>query len=216
MNKFFVGMISFWLLFSVAMADVMPYYMNSLKRYGIGYTSVSSPLIMRREAKSDGEILETFTFDFKGNATCEKNKDRCTIDEAFSAYSAKNKIALMTTLDESEDWNLVCFNQLEMPVCGWVETNKNKFYNWSDFFNIYGKKFGLYLFKDIKKADKILYSAPFKETNAVGSIEMPRMISTWLVRGNWLLVKVYDFNNQQKTGWINFRENNKLKLFVKF
>ena len=34
------------------MADVMPYYINSLRRYGIGYTKVNSPLVMRREAKA--------------------------------------------------------------------------------------------------------------------------------------------------------------------
>ena len=212
-----------------AYADVMPYYSNSLRRYGIGYTRVQSPVILRREAKEDGEILEKLNFDYKGNTLCEINKDRCPIEEIFAAYSESKKIALLTTLDETESentekeeqtkkWSLVCFNQAQSPICGWVEEKENnKFYNWSEFFEFFGRKHGLYLFKDLKKPVKILYSAPMKQTNSVGSVEMPRAITPWLIRGNWILVKIHDFNNQFKTGWINFRgDDGKLKLFVKF
>lgn len=218
MKKIFIALFVFLNLYLTAMADVMPYYVNSLRRYGIGYTLVKSPLVMRREAKVEGEVLEVLNFDYKQEETfCEKNKDRCQIDEVFAAYSKSKNLAFMTTLDETEGWSLVCFNQSERPVCGWVEEENNKFYNWSDFFGIFGKKYGLYLFKDLQKPDKVLYSAPTKQTNSIGSLEMPKMITPWLIRGNWLLVKVLDFQNQAKTGWINFRGNDgKLKLFVKF
>ena len=106
-----------------ALADVMPYYINSLRRYGIGYTSIQSPLVMRRTPSDEGEILETLNFDYQGNASCLVNKTRCEVDEIFSAYSMSKKIALLTALDESENWSLVCFNQTEKPVCGWVDEN---------------------------------------------------------------------------------------------
>lgn len=217
MKKIFLTFFIFSILCLIANADVMPYYINSLKRYGIGYTSVTSPVVMRRTPDNNGEILETLNFDYKGNASCTINKDRCDINEIFAAYSESKNIALLTTLDETQDWNMVCFNQINSPVCGWVETSKNRYYNWSDFFNIYGKKYGLYLFKDLQRGDKLLYSSPLKETNTTGSIELARTISPWLIRGNWLLVKVVDYDNQTKTGWFNFRgDNGKLKLFVKF
>ena len=204
-----------------ALADVMPYYINSLRRYGIGYTSVQSPLVMRRIPSHEGEILETLNFDFKGSASCLVNKTRCSMDEIFAAYSETNKIALLTTLDENENWSMVCFNQSDRPVCGWVEKKlNNRYYNWNDFLNIYGRKYGLYLYKDLQKADKVLYAAPMKQSNTTGSIELAKSITPWLVRGNWVLVKVMDFGNQgvqNKTGWINYRsDNGKLKLFVKF
>ncbi len=217
MNKIILTIFIFLNLLSIAKADVIPYYINSLKRYGIGYTSVSSPLVMRRTPDSNGEILETLEFDFKGNVACQKNTDRCDINEIFSAYSESKNIALLTTLDETQDWNMVCFNQINSPVCGWVETSKNRYYGWAEFFNIYGKKYGIYLFKDLQKKDKLLYASPIKETNTTGSIELAKSVIPWLVRGNWILVKVIDFDNQAKTGWINFRgDDNKLKLFVKF
>lgn len=217
MKKIFIIFLIF--LNCSVLASVLPYYVNGLRRYGIGFTSVQSPLVMRRTPSDDGEILETLHFDFKtGETSCLINKTRCETPEVFSAYSENKKIALLTALDESEHWSLVCFNQTEKPVCGWVDEKlNNKFYNWNDFFSIYGKKYGLYLFKDLQKSDRILYAGPHKETNSTGSIELPRMIVPWLVRGNWVLVKVYDFNNQLKTGWLNYRDDNgKLKVFVKF
>ena len=206
------------LLNYVALAEVMPYYINSLKRGGIGFTSVQSPLVMRREPSNDSEILETLNFDYNNQTSCLINKSRCSIDEVFSAYSENKKIALLNTLDVNDNWSLVCFNQLERPVCGWVDEKlNNKYYNWNDFFNIYGRKYGLYFFKDLQKKDKVLYAGPLKETNTTGSIQLPRAVTPWLVRGNWVLVKVYDLNNQLKTGWFNYRDDRgKLKLFIKF
>ena len=218
MKKLFLFLFTVSILSQIALADVMPYYINSLRRYGIGFTSATSPLILRNAPNDEGSIVETVNFDFKTEeTTCLINKGRCAIEEVFSAFSAKNKIALLTALDVTDKWSFVCFNQSENPICGWAKESENKYYNWTDFFNHYGKKYGIYLFKDLQKSDRILYAAPVKQSNATGSIELPRMITPWLVSGNWLLVKVYDFNNQTKTGWLNFRDNyGKLKLFVKF
>lgn len=203
-------------LAQIALADVAPYYINSLRRYGYGYTQVHSPLVMRQTPSNEGNILETLNFDFNNNTSCINNKQRCSVDEVFSAYSTSKKLAFLTAIDETNSWSLVCFNQSQSPVCGWVD-NKNKTYTWNEFINFYGKKYGLYLYKDLQKADKILYSAPTKQSNSTGSIEMPKLITPWLVRGNWILVKVDDFASKQKTGWLNFRsENGKLKGFVNF
>ncbi len=216
MKKLFISFLIF--LNFAALAEVMPYYINSLKRNGIGFTSVQSPLVMRRTPSDEGEILETLNFDYTGSASCLVNKTRCSIDEVFSAYSENKKIALLTTLDVSENWSMVCFNQIERPVCGWVDEKlNNRYYNWGDFLNIFGRKYGLYLFKDLQKSDKVLYAGHMKQTNTTGSIELPKRITPWLVQGNWVLVKVNDFNNQLKTGWLNYRDDRgKLKVFVKF
>ena len=99
------------------------------------------------------------------------------INEKIITPRLNKKIAFLSTVDTTQDWNLVCFNQSEMPVCGWVEEKNNKFYNWTDFFGILGKKYGLYLFKDLQKNDKILFAGPMTQTNTTGSIEFPKSIS---------------------------------------
>ena len=97
MKKIILLFFIFFNLYLIANADVKPYYINSLRRYGIGYTKVQSPLIMRREAKNDGEILEILNFNYKEEKTiCEKNTNKCEIDEVFASYSKNKKIAFMT------------------------------------------------------------------------------------------------------------------------
>lgn len=216
--KIILLMITIISLYPLSKADTLPYYINSLRRYGIGYTSVQSP-IQLKNAPNGETVVETVNFDFKTGATsCLINKERCSQEEVFAAFSQSKKLAFLTTMDESDSWVFVCFNQSQLPVCGWVEENlNNKFYGWMDFFDTWGKKYGLYLFKDVQKSDKILYAAPVKQTNTTGSLEFPKYISPWLVRGNWVLVKVHDFDNKMKTGWLNFRGNDgKLRVFVKF
>lgn len=217
--KKFIPVLLFIFLCSVCYAsiEVMPYYINSIKRPGIGFTSVASPLVMRQEPNENAKILETLNFDYKNEPSCLINKERCKLDDIFAAYKADKKIAFLSTIDETQDWSLVCFNQIETPVCGWVKEDRNKYYTWPEFFNHYGKKYGLYFLKDVQKSDRILYSAPVKQTNSVGSIEMAKHIAPWLIQGNWVLVKALDFGNTAKTGWLNYRANDgKIKLFVRF
>lgn len=202
---------------ALAELEVMPYYTSSIKRAGVGFTMATSPLIMRQEAKADGKILETLNFDFKSEPVCSINKQKCNLDDIFVVYKEDKKIAFLSAIDETDGWSLVCFNQSQSPVCGWVKEDKNKFYTTREFFDHYGKKYGMYFFKDVQKPDRTMYSAPVKQTNSVGIAEMPKFISPWLFQGNWVLVKVLDFGNSQKTGWLNFRSDmGKLKMFVRF
>ena len=69
----------------MANADVMPYYVNSLRRYGIGYTEVKSPLVMKRDIKEDSETLEVLSFNFKEEIT--------TCEITFSSANTGNTVA---------------------------------------------------------------------------------------------------------------------------
>ena len=122
MKKISILILASILACNIVFADVLPYYINSLRRYGIGYTSVTSPTVMRQTPSENGKILESLNFDYTtGETSCIENKTRCTQDEVFAAFSQSKKIALLTTLDETEGWSLVCFNQSQNPVCGWVK-----------------------------------------------------------------------------------------------
>lgn len=204
------------LLISYANADILPRYVNSIRNYGIGFTKVQSPLVIKNAPQKDASNLEIITFDYKNNVSCAINKNDCSLEKIFSIYSTEKKVAFMTTTDETLGYNLICYND-NKPLCGWVENNNNIFYNWNMFFNVLGRKQGLYAFNDITKNDKIIYASPDKNSNSIGSLEMPKYISPWLVQGNWILVKIYEYDSKIKTGWLNFRgEDGKLRLFVKF
>ena len=140
MNKIKI-LLLFILTTSFCFADILPYYYGNLKNTAIGFVKVSSPLEIRSEPSSESEIIETIEFDYQNHFSCTSKQ--CIPEKIFSAYSEKNKIALLSATDESQNWIKVCFNS-EKPLCGWVKEDKNKFYNWSDFYNHLGKKYGLY------------------------------------------------------------------------
>ena len=203
------------LLGLASFADVMPYYVDSLNNNLIGFCKVESPLNIRQEPSENSAITETLDFDYNNSLQCSSGT--CSFEKVFSVYSKKNKVAMLSTVDETEGWAKVCYNEIN-PFCGWIkEDDNNKFYNWRDFYGVLGKKYGLYPFKNIEKKDKILYSSNKYDSNSTGKMLLPKIIFPWLVSGNWILVKAHDYDNSIKTGWINFRdENGKLKYFVKF
>ena len=89
----FLSFFAFAIFSQIVKADILPYYSHSLRRYGIGFTSVVSPLVMYQTPSEEGKILETLNFDYKGNATCSINPNKCVIDEIFATYSQDKKIA---------------------------------------------------------------------------------------------------------------------------
>ncbi len=211
---FFIFVLVFFI--SAAQADIRPRYIDSVINWGIGFTSVQSPIVFKKEPDNNSKTLETVHFDYKNNIMCEQNKNNCEIEKIFTVYSTEKRMALLSTLDETEGYSYVCYNQTN-PLCGWVENKNNIFYNWSSFIGVLGKKYGLYPLKNISKNDKILYASSDRNTNSLGSLDMPKYITPWLVQGNWVLVKVNDFNSKTKTGWLNFRgDDGKLRLFVNF
>ncbi len=215
MKKFFI-LIALILIVQRAQADIIPHYINSIRHFGIGFTRVKSPLIIKEEPSGSSKMLETVSFDYNNNVRCKVNKNNCDLEKIFSVYSNQRKLAFLTTLDETEGFVYVCYND-EKPLCGWVDDKNNTFYNWNSFFNVLGKKYGLYAFKDISDNDKLIFASPDRASNSLGSLEFPKYISPWLVQGNWVLAKIYDFNSKIKTGWLNFRgDDGKLRLFVKF
>ena len=77
----FLSFFVFAIFSQIVKADILPYYSHSLRRYGIGFTSVVSPLVMYQTPSEEGKILETLNFDYKGNATCSINPEKCSIDD---------------------------------------------------------------------------------------------------------------------------------------
>ena len=79
----------------------------------------------------------------------------------------------------------------------------------------YGKKHGIYVFKDVKKDQRVLYAASYEGAQIVDSFEMAKFITPWFVSGNCVMVKLIHWDNTQKTGFLRWRDlNGKLWLFV--
>jgi hypothetical protein len=95
---------------------------------------------------------------------------------------------------------------------GWIKKNDpDKFLSWLNFYNIYGKKYGLYLMNGVPETAKNLYSAPDEFSKVVGRINQPQKINLTAMRGNWALVSVYDADKTPKTGFVRWRADTGVK-----
>jgi len=205
MKKIFLVIIFLFLFVPKSHADVTPYYLGSVKYWGIGISSAGQNIKIYQEPSINSKLLEELNWDEKGNLICKFDKFNCRSEEYFISFAPSTKTALFATDDEIEGWIKICFNQ-KRQLFGWIQKDEEaKYYTWNDFFITFGKKYGMYLFKDVPKNNKRLYAAPTHESECVDSFYLSNKITPWLIRGNWALVKVDHFDGQVKTGWLQYR-----------
>ncbi len=192
---------------------LLPNNSHAQTHWGIGVVKVPENLIIHKEpALFSEKLLEIEIKDekiFCGQNECKENP--------FVAFNPQKKYAFLITEDERNSWAYVCYNQASKSF-GWVKLDDNTlFYTWAQFINLYGRKYGLYLFKDMKKKDKLLFAQPFSGSQSVDKFEYPKHIAPWYVSGNFVMVKLLNYDNVQKTGWLRWRtDDGELLLFPNF
>ena len=86
-----------------------------------------------------------------------------------------------------------------------------------DFYLANGRKNGVYLFKDVPPDERKLYAQPFEKAEdkkTVANYDHAYKIKLEIIKGNWMLVRVLDLNNDEKIGYLRWRTNEgKLLLF---
>ena len=74
-----------------------------------------------------------------------------------------------------------------------------------NFYNMYGRKYGLYILKGAPESVKNIKSAPDESSQFIAEMNMPTKIKLNVIRGNWALVSVLDLDRTPKTGYIRWR-----------
>ncbi|MDD3149246.1 MAG: hypothetical protein PHV68_00270 [Candidatus Gastranaerophilales bacterium] len=194
--------------------DVLPYYKNHIQNYGIGVYAIPNEVEIYDSADKNSPITEKIRWNINGVAY-EKNP--FAAKKSFISFIPSKNLVFLAVSDETSDWVEVIYNQ-EGNSKGWIEKSKdNNFYTWKDFMNKYGRKYGLYFFADIEDTKKTLYTSP--DTNAQivrGIIYKSIKIDLKIIRGNWALVQILDYDKSTHVGWIKWREDNGyLYLFPK-
>ncbi len=201
------------ILFSIifvlkANADVTPQYLSSVAHFGIGVAQIDKNIKIYEKPDSNSKMQAQIVWNEKGNLQCKNTKMRCEANEIFLGFAPSNNIALFSVEDETDSWIYVCYNQ-KYRLFGWIKKDEyTKYMTWGEFLISYGKKYGMYLFRDVPKEYKILYASPDSKSPSVDSFFLATHINPWLVSGNWILVKVENYDDKQKTGWLRFRSDN--------
>lgn len=218
MKKFLVLIVLF--IFSLfilpAKADVIPLSTKSIKYYGIGVLNVPKSYTIYQYPTKDSPVIREVNY-----ADLNKSAIVNTIDMrkvSYVAHVPENDVALLTVdLAPGNDWYCVCLNQ-ETGEFGWIyDDDKSAFMTYRQLFYKYGKKYGIRMFNDLPKDQKVLYAGETTQSQILEELTYPKYISFTIIRGNWLLAVVNDMTKQAKVGWFNWRnEDGTLNMFPNF
>ncbi len=207
MNKLLLLTINFifFLLISSTQvkADVIPRYSDNIRHTGIGAFNAPNEFNIYAEPDEKSSIIYTIKWNKNGliDSPIKEN-------EIFVSFIPSENIAYSVVDDEIDGWVKIFYFQSQ-GKSGWVKTTpKNRYVSWLGFYMSWGRKNGVYFFKDMPDINKRLMSAPDATSQKIWGITYPKFIKLTLVRGNWMMVKLVDFGNEVKIGWVQWRDEN--------
>lgn len=208
------------LLFSLILpvrADINPLSTRNIKYYGIGVLNMPKSYTVYQYPMWDAKVLREVNYDNIRKSAIVNSVDMRKI--SYIAYVPSNDVALLSVeLNPGNKWYCVYLNQ-ETGETGWVyNEDDSAFMTYRNLFYKYGKRYGLKLYSDLPKEEKVLYSAEDKSSKIVDELTYPRYINFTVIRGNWMLASVTDLDsNQAKVGWFNWRnDDGTLNMFPNF
>lgn len=202
MKKIFILFVFICNLFAIAKAEVMPYYVNNISTNSIGVYQAPHRIMVYQEPNENSKLLIDASWDTK-LFTCAD----ISASNLFVAFLPKKDLAFLTVVDENdnEDWFQIEYNKNGSQK-GWIKKDDDfRFMNWRTFFNLYGRKYGLYYMKDAPVETKAIYGSNVEGAKSIGTITYAQNIKLTTVKGNWLLVVAFDIDKMQKIGWIKWR-----------
>ena len=123
------------------------------------------------------------------------------------------ELALVNVVDVLDDWVEIVYDN-STGKTGWIKKDDPyKFMTWINFYNIYGKKYGLNLLKSAPETCKDMKSSPEDMAKTISTMNYPQKINLNVIRGNWALVSVMDLDRTPKTGYIRWRSDDGVRYF---
>ena len=175
-------------------AGSMPFYSNSVPKGALGLYQTTGDVVI---------------FDAPSDSAAEKfllKVDYTDMQEGvFAAFVPEKELSFLYVNDVDEGWVEVIYDK-EKDLRGWIKLeDKFLFNSWMTFYNMYGRKYGLKLMKDLPSDYKVLKAAPEDDAQVVSRLNYPQKIKLTALRGNWALVSVLDLDKTPKTGFLKWR-----------
>lgn len=205
-KKIIMAVLALMLAIPAYCMDVMPVYTSNLSAKTFGLYQADKLIVLHKEPTEESKIVKTISW----------TKDKLMPDDlednqVFVVFIPSKELALMAVTDENEDWVEVIYNR-KSGAKGWLKKDDPyKFMTWVNFYNSYGRKYGLYILKDAPDITKDLYSAAEEISQVVAHLNHPERINLNVLRGNWALVSVVDLDRKPKTGYLRWRSDDGVK-----
>ena len=180
-------------------ADVMPFYVNSIPKDAIGMYQTGENITIYSEPEANSKAIKNVEFSYKPETMP---------DGMFAVLLNEKKLGFMYVSDIGDDgWVEVIYDR-HTGARGWVLTeDKFQFLPWLSFYNMYGRKYGLRLFKDTPDKIEVLRAKSEETSQNVDKLNYVKQIKLTAIRGNWALVSVFDIDKTPKTGFLRWRSD---------
>ena len=134
-------------------------------------------------------------------------------DNFFALFITKKDLAYVNVVDIVDGWVEIVYDNSK-GLTGWIkEDDPYKFMTWTNFYNTYGKKYGLTMLKGAPSICKDLKGSPDDLSQTISTMNMPQKIHLNIIRGNFALVSVMDLDKTPKTGYVRWRSDNGVRYF---
>ena len=180
-------------------ADVMPFYVNSIPKDAIGMYQTGENITIYSEPEANSKAIKNVEFSYKPETMP---------DGMFAVLLNEKKLGFLYVSDIGDDgWVEVIYDR-HTGARGWVLTeDKFQFLPWLSFYNMYGRKYGLRLFKDTPDKIEVLRAKSEEASQNVDKLNYVKQIKLTAIRGNWALVSVFDIDKTPKTGFLRWRSD---------
>ena len=180
-------------------ADVMPFYVNTIPKDAIGMYQTGDNITIYSEPEANSKAIKSFNFSYKAETMP---------DGIFALLLNEKKLGFLYVSDIGDDgWVEVIYDKYT-GARGWVLTeDRFQFLPWLSFYNMYGRKYGLRLFKDAPDEIEIIKTKSEETSQNVAKLNYVKQIKLTAVRGNWALVSVFDIDKTPKTGYMRWRSD---------
>ena len=180
------------------MADTMPFYVDSIPKTALGVYQTDKEMVLFSHPDSNSEMIKKFEFTYNPETMP---------DGVFAVLLNEKQLGLLYVTDiGDEGWVEVIYDKFT-GAKGWVLTKDSmQFLPWRNFYNLYGRKYGLRFLKDTPKDLEVLRAKPEDVSQIVSKINFVKQIKLTVVRGNWALVSVKDLDEVPKTGYMKWRD----------
>ncbi len=202
-----------------AFADFLPHNVKSIKYYGIGVLNRSEAFLVYSEPDFKSDIIKKINPELvKNSSVVSSNKSKISLKDSFIALRSKEKIALMTVETALENgWYEVYINQRKGETAWVYVKDENDFYTWKELFDFYGRTSGLRFMHGVPDNVQTLYAADSFDSQIIKFLEYPSKITFSMIKGNWMLVTVREYDGSNNIGWLKWRnEDGSLNLFPIF
>ena len=180
-------------------ADTMPFYTESIPKTALGLYQTDEEITLFSHPEANSKEIKKIKFTYDPETMP---------DSVFAVLLNEKKLGYLYVTDiADEGWVEVIYDK-RAGAKGWVKTkDQMQFLPWRNFYNLYGKKYGLRFLRNAPEDLEVLRSKPEDFAQTVSKLNYIKQIRLTVIRGNWALVSVKDLDEIPKTGYMKWRDS---------